>query len=223
MPSHNKTQKNKNKKFTPSRKRSRGIRGELLPNDGLTFTTLTAIPRTIVNRSQTYNIVQSYSLPAFFSTSTSLNTFSSVGATFGNIDQAASLAVVFDQYRITELEVWLMPRDSAAATSSSQALLYSVIDLDDGTPLTTPGQFGDYTSCVTSEIDQGHYRHFIPHVAMAAYSGAFTSFANVASPWIDTSSPSVIHYGVKFGAGVTGTSHTYDVNLKLHIQLRSVR
>lgn len=36
-----------------------------------------------------------------------------------------------------------------------------------------------------------------PRIAVGAYSGAFTSFANRAPGWVDSNSPAVQHYGIK--------------------------
>jgi hypothetical protein len=159
-------------------------------------------------------------------TSTSLNSFLSYTVSLGAIDQSSSLATLFDQYRIVAVELWLMPRAAATSTSGSSALggiLSTVIDLDDATNLTQLNQAGDYSSCVTTENSVGHYRRWVPHAAIAAYSGAFSSFANVASPWLDTSYPSVTHYGVKIAASVTSAVLTYDINVRLQLEFRSVR
>jgi hypothetical protein len=117
-----------------------------------------------------------------------------------------------------------MPRYSAAASSSVGGILSSVIDLDDSTLLTQPNQAGDYSSCVTTEPTQGHYRHWVPHAAIAAYNASLpTGFANQASPWLDTSSPSVTHYGIKLATSVTASAIVYDFNTRLIVEFRSVR
>jgi len=140
-----------------------------------------------------------------------------------SFDQATQLAAVFDQYMIESVEIWIMPQFSNASTSNFSGTLLSVIDLDDNNVLSTVAQASDYTSCVTTEVDQGHYRHFVPHVALAAYSGAFSSFANRHHMWIDAASPSVQHYGVKLAASPTGAVCTYDVNIRATLRFRSIR
>jgi len=218
--------KNKKQKQTrgkSTRSSRHGVRNELLPGDGKTFTALTALPKAVMPRPRTYTISQSYEALSPFTTSTSLNSFLSYTVSLGAVDQSSSLAQVFDQYRIIEAELWLMPRASAAASNSDGGILSSVIDLDDATLLTQLNQAGDYSSCITSEPTVGHYRRWVPHAAIAAYSGAFTSFANVASPWCDTSYPSVTHYGVKLAASVTAVALVYDINVRLKLQFRSVR
>jgi hypothetical protein len=157
-------------------------------------------------------------------TSTTLNSFFSFTVSLGAVDQSSSLANLFDQYRIRSAEIWLMPRYSAAAGTGYGGILSSVIDLDDSVLLSQLNQAGDYSSCVTTECTQGHYRHWVPHAATAAYNGALpTGFANMASPWLDTSSPSVTHYGIKLAASVTSSAVVYDINTRLIVEFRSVR
>lgn len=125
---------------------------------------------------------------------------------------------------IESIEFWLMPQVTVAAASTFSGQLHSVVDIDDTTNLTSLAQFGDYTNCVTTEATQGHYRHFTPHIAMAAYgTGAFTSFANVKHEWIDVQYPTVAHYGVKYGVSVTSTAFGFDTRVRLTLRLRSVR
>ena len=42
-----------------------------------------------------------------------------------------------------------------------------------------------------------------PRISTAAYSGAFTSYTNTKAPWIDCNSPTVQHFGMKFGIDAT--------------------
>jgi len=198
-----------------------GVRSERLARDGLTFTALTALPRTLTPKPAEYSLYQEYTLLNWFTTSNSVSTFMAHYVNLSSIDQATSLAVVFDQYMIDAVEAWLIPNQSAGTTTSN-GLLYSVIDLDDATNLTSVAQFGDYANCVTTQSAQGHYRHFVPHVALAGYAGTFTGFANKPYQWLDTSSPSIQHYGLKFGSTVSAVL-TYDLVVRAHFRFRSVR
>jgi hypothetical protein len=104
----------------------------------------------------------------------------------------ANLAVCFDQYRITSAEVWIIPQ----ATNNS-ALMKTVVDYDNASVTATTAYFDSYTNCHTTTLANGHYRRFVPHIALAAYSGAFTSYSNVKMQWIDCVSSNVQHFGFK--------------------------
>jgi len=141
------------------------------------------------------------------------------------IDQISSLTAVFDQYRIDELEVWFWPKiQPGTGTISDPGLFATAVDYDDATALSTYNQALDYQNVLVSDGRQGHYHRFKPHAAIAAYSGAFTSFANQASPWIDAASTGVQHYGVKGVWTATDTTgYTYAVQARFHMSFRNVR
>jgi hypothetical protein len=172
-----------------------------------------------------YQIVQSYTIEQWFATSTSMPTFASFNTALVAFNQLTAFTNLFDQYMIASVELWLMPRETVASSNSYfGGVLHTVVDIDDSALLTSVGQASDYANCVTTEATQGHYRHFIPHVAIAAYSGAFTSFTSKKNVWIDAASPSVEHYGFKVAAGPTGgASVTYDLNVRCLLKFRNVR
>lgn len=201
---------------------NRGVRGERLNGDGKTFTSLTALPRTVTPNPMVYRCVQSYESVGFFSTSVSLPTFFSLRVELDTFDQYASFTALFDQYKIESVEMWIMPQQSDASNVYG-GMLNSVIDLDDNNLLTTVAQASDYTSCVTSEATQGHYRHFTPHVAVNLYAGAFGAFGNSKPMWIDAASPNVQHYGVKLACTPTTNIITYDLRVRCVLAFRSVR
>lgn len=211
----------KPKMVTTSRRKTR----DELAGDGMTFTLEMSIPRAR-NFCEPARIIftQNFSIQSFFTTSTSNPTFTQVTAAFNQIDQFAALASVFDQYRIEAVEMWLVPQVSADV-STRQGQIFSVLDFDDASALTTILQAQDYATCITTPQSSGVYRHYRPHVALAAFApSAFTSFSNVVSPWIDTSSPAVSHYGVKIAASTANTTaQSFDLNLRLLVALKNVR
>jgi len=124
---------------------------------------------------------------------------------------------------IDEAEVWIYPQTSIAANSAYHGLLSSVIDVDDSTNLTTTSQADSYQSVRTAESTNTHYRHFVPHCAVAAYGGTlFTSYANQKLQWIDCASNTVPHYGVKLASSATGAIVTYDLRVRFRIHFKNV-
>jgi len=238
MPSHKMKKQiktNKNKKLknrtsdmflnmsTTGRPRD-GLRKELRPGDGQTFTLETALPgSTRTAESRNFTTQQAGVFASAFATSTSTPTFGAIAFNLQNVNQYSALQLIFDQYRLSDIEVWLVPQVSEAVSSAS-GTLYSVIDLDDSVALTSVSQFGDYSNAVFTPVKTGHYRHFQPHVAIAAYSGAFSSFANVPSPWIDTSSSTVQHFGIKYGSSITTVlSVAFDIYYRFKLEFRNIR
>jgi len=174
--------------------------------------------------NQVFKFTQSWTDPNHAVSSVTVPTFTASTFTMGSLDQVASLAAVFDQYRMDEVEVWLNPQASSQGTATStDGLFSSVIDYDDSNALTTVNQAYDYTNVLTTSGCSGHYRRFKPHVAIAAYSGAFTSFANQESPWIDFASTGVQHYGLKTAWTATTAVCKYDLIVRYHMSCRNIR
>jgi hypothetical protein len=170
-----------------------------------------------------YKVVQA-SYVGSFSSSATLPTFQAYNFTAASVDQIASLQALFDQYRITLIEAFISPRLTVNTTTSANfGRFASVIDYDDSTALTTFASALDYQNVLESSGKDGHYRRWRPHVAVAAYSGAFTSYANEESPWIDAVSSAVQHYGLKTAWQATDIAYTMDVTMRLHMEWRNVR
>jgi hypothetical protein len=175
--------------------------------------------------NQVYKLTQTQVATAVLTTSTTILSTAQRVFQFSFLDQNSSLANVFDQYMIDEIEYILMPRllTQDGSSLSNAGLVASVIDYDDANSLTTFAQALDYTNCIVGAGIQAHYRCFKPHVAIATYSGAFTSYGNVANQWLDCSSSTVQHYGIKIAAEPTSSALIYDEIVRYHISFRNVR
>jgi len=180
-------------------------------------------PLTATLNNNVFNIIQSFPTGSIPSSAT-LPSFATVTHTFAGLDQTSQLASVFDQYRIRLIEVCFRPHSNDQPTAVNfDGIFSTVIDYDDATVLATAAQAQDYASVLNSEGYEAQRRCYVPHIAVAAYSGAFTSFANEEAPWIDTSSAGVIHYGIKTAWTVTSAVCTYDVFSRAWFQFRNVR
>jgi hypothetical protein len=169
------------------------------------------------------NVVHKFSfwqdLGTLFSTSASVPTSSGMNFQLTNCPNASTLVALFDQYRIARLEVWIQPQSTN--NGGHAGMLYSAVDYDASASLTVTAisQLSNVVVGPASTI--GHYHNFVPHVAVAAYSGAFSSFANETSPWIDTASSTVQHYGVIISAGVTTDVIPIDGQVRYHLEFRN--
>jgi hypothetical protein len=181
-------------------------------------------PRAVRNDNKVYKFVQTDNVQVFATSSVAVATFSVFNFTLANLDQVASFQTLFDQYRIAKIEFATVPRMTGAPTATTNTALFaSVIDYDDATALGTFEAATDYQSVLTSSGSDGHFRTFIPHCAIAAYSGTFVSYANVPAPWIDCASPGVIHYGIKTAWGITDSVYVMDALFRVTLEFRNVR
>jgi hypothetical protein len=178
-----------------------------------------------VPSNKPYRITQEAYIANFLTTSNSIQTFGSTSFSIASLDQITQLAAVFDQYMITEIEVWIIPigLGTVGSVGVGGGMSYVVIDYDDTTALTTTAQAQDYTNVCAAPQSEGIYRRFVPHIAVAAYSGAFTSYTNLGPQWIDTVSQNVQHYGIKMAATISNAATQFQMQYRLHCSFRNVR
>jgi hypothetical protein len=120
---------------------------------------------------------------------------------------------LFDQYRIAQVRVEFIPVTSSlgpSTTATELPYLTAAIDYDDSTAPTL-GSIRQYGTATTSSISDYIQRVLNPRITQAVYSGAFTSFALAPyGTWIDSASPGVLHYGLKWATTpVTTVSGTF--------------
>jgi hypothetical protein len=188
------------------------------------------IPYMSSPEGRSYTVVQT--IDTTYTLSQAALTESTLGFNFKLTDlaQYTTFQNLFDQYMIDEVQMILRPAGNYSAViginTEKIPLLYVVIDYDDSSTPSGVSQLKEYSNCSVSLFETVCVR-FKPHVAMAAYSGSFTSFANVKSTWIDVAYPSVQHYGVKMAceAGLSGQSNLqyWDISIKYKISFRNVR
>jgi hypothetical protein len=135
----------------------------------------------------------------------------------------------FDQYRIQAIRFSIVPQNNAIGlvtnTTTTLVPLYCVIDYDDATALTTAAQAEAYNNCITLAPGESLVRTFQPRMAVGAYTGTFSGYANMAPQWIDAVSPLVQHYGIKTfipGAAASQTLlQTWQVIVEYAVELRA--
>jgi len=137
------------------------------------------------------------------------------------LDDVTALTTVFDQYCVAGVIYRITPMTSDITSPSVfPGKLYTVIDHDDSSALPTIGAALEYSSVVSTNGYIGHTRLVEPRVAIAAYNGAFTGYANQRS-YIDCASIGVQHYGLKVIADVsTGAAFTYTIEAEVFVHFR---
>lgn len=187
----------------------------------------TSLPRNPSNK--VYRFVQ-FATESTISQTAAIPTFNNSYWILNSLDQASTFTALFDQYRIAWVEVEYRPMGGYSGLGSLGGalvpLIYTAVDYDDNTSWSSIAQAREYQNAVVHQNEVFTIK-FKPHVAMAAYSGAFTSFANVESPWIDAASPTVQHYGVKTAitAGSAGQTflQIWNITSRLTVEFRNVR
>jgi len=124
-----------------------------------------------------------------------------------DLPQKASWEAVFDQYRIDEIEVHLIPVynvvDAHGTASPNNGCPPSVIvlDYDDNTSLASITAAFEYDNSQIITPYQGAVVKVRPKITPAMYAGAFFTGYGVEDsaegPWLDVASDTVDHYGIK--------------------------
>jgi len=146
--------------------------------------------------------------PVYASTPFTLNAFA----------QYTEFTALFDQYRIDRIEIWLEP--IGAPSTSSFPCLTTCVDFDDATTPTSFASVEAHQNSLVANGAAGQYHSWQPRVALGAYAGTFTSFANISGPWIDSASPGVQHYGFKAATTASPTVTSYTLNIRALVSFR---
>jgi len=173
-------------------------------------------------------VIKSVLNQSVLSTSLTTSQFASFAFTLQNNfgDETSSIATLYDQYRCVMVEVDILPSASenlAAVATLTSGTYFSVIDYDDATNLTTVQKALDYPNVLIRRSYEKSTRTLVPRAAIAAYSGVFTSFANVAGLWYDMASTGVQYYGVKLAAPSSSTSIVFDAVVRTLWEFRNPR
>lgn len=159
-------------------------------------------------------LTSSITTPTFLALTFSASTY---------VPQFNSWATVFDQYRIMEIEMWIIPASTTNLTQTNVPLYYTVIDYDDAATPSSIAALQAYQNVIAAPLTQGTYRKFRPHNAEALYGGgAFTSYGNRQSVWIDAGSPAAAHYGFKAGVDTCSQAVNFDFITRMWVQFRNV-
>lgn len=153
--------------------------------------------------------------------SLSVPVYNAIGFGLNSFGGYTNYTALFDQYRIDQLEVWLeMDNPYTVATNSSEVA--TCVDLDDSTTPSTIASVADHPGALVGSGQAGRYFRWKPHVAVAAYSGSFTSYQNEVADWMDSASPGVLHFGFKAALGPVGVAvQSYNLTYRAIISFRS--
>lgn len=180
------------------------------------------MPRNGISLEQSVTLEMTYvTMSAFVASVTAgLPTYFAKAFTLNDFAGGTALRAVFDQYRFEQIETWF---EFVSPTSGAVQFpeLSTAVDLDDASVPTAIGQVLDRVGSVTGTGPGGHYHKWKPHVAVAAFSGAFTSYSNEPACWIDSGSPGVEHYGIKAIFVSNGSAQAVNITTRAVITFRS--
>jgi len=203
--------KKKTKKHSPV-KDGQTISKVYYPEGPRPYPALTSIEQgiTVTLSATTFAVSTSLTVPVYFGMAFGLSSFNSY----------TSYTTCFDQYKIDEIEVWVESANQNNTIATCR--LATAVDLDNSAAPSSYGDVTDFQGALISNCMGGHYHRFVPHLAIAEYAGAFTSYGNIPPTWIDCASPGVEHYGLKLATdAVDGVVRNLYVNYRAKISFRA--
>jgi hypothetical protein len=186
---------------------------------GIVYNIVAARPQpSLTSLEQGISVTMGWSIPNLYTTSMSANLYGAQTINLSALSDYANYIALFDQYRIDQIEFWLAPNNALASGGN----YVTAVDLDDGTAPSTYTAVQAKQGSVTSGVVAAHYHKWKPHIAIAAYSGTFTSYSNQLAGWIDSASPSVAHFGIKTAFEPTpGATVVYNGEFRAVVSFRA--
>lgn len=157
-----------------------------------------------------------------------------VNATYklSNLPNYTEFTALFDSYKIDKIKqtfIYSHNMSYQGQTYNGLPLIGIVRDEDDVTSLSTVADYTQYESFKLKRLDKIFSITTVPHMALATYSGAFTSYTDTKPMWLDCNSSGVEHYGFKWFlekpyANASGqTAGTLRVITKYYLSFKNVR
>jgi hypothetical protein len=141
---------------------------------------------------------------------------------------------LYDQYRITKVNLHLWPTNIAVTNSNSGSTIVNLaprvvtaIDYDDSTNAGSFNELREYSTAEVHIVTDKVVRTFSPAVSTVVYEGVSSSgYAPTWGQWISTNDPSVPHYGMKGAIEATGSSsvdsaYGYRVEAEYFLEFRA--
>jgi hypothetical protein len=184
-------------------------------------------PMDIPRRPQVMTFTRSVLLGNI--SATNVETTGAYYFTLDSLPSYTDFTSLFDQYRIAQVTVRFIPVVAPFGASTTAALLpdlHTVIDYDDAVAPATVDVMRQYGTHSVAPNQVYFERVLTPRYAVASYSGTFTSYSLApVFTWIDSNSPSVQYYGVKWGTTsvsvVSGSYVLYNVEATYVVQCKS--
>ncbi len=175
-------------------------------------------PSLMIRRNKVFTMQRAFNLGLVGPPTSGADTTTSYSFSLTSVPDSGDFTGLFDQYRILQISVEFLP-----TSQSGGGPLLTAIDYDDAATPPNLNELLEHATLIKTAPGNGIVRTFQPRIAVAAYSGVFTSFTQLVSPWLDNVSNGVLHYGLKVGIPfVTGNANQWYVSCTMIIQCRNV-
>lgn len=134
---------------------------------------------------------------------------------------------LYDQYQIKGVKISLIPRYTMTQSGAPLAAIgnvWSALDYDDASAPTSVDQLLQYQNVKRTQMNRVHSRFLRPCIANEIFNtGIATAYAPKRNTWIDCTSDTVEHYGIKLWIDSSQAGVTFDVQVKFYLAFKNVR
>lgn len=193
---------------TSDRDINRRILGQLNIGQGNSLPLVPDVPRMIVRRNKVLTLSRNVSKGTIVSSAIA-PVLSALQFQLSDLPNSGEFTSLFDQYRFQQVIVRFVPVSSQSTGNAFHLMpLLTVIDYDDANVPSTLDilrQYGTLSIVPSGTIT--HVRTLVPKLSLEVYGTGIGSSFSSSRVWLDSASPSVPWYGVKYGIDSNGTGN----------------
>jgi hypothetical protein len=182
----------------------------------------TAIPRGMPKRIANQVVWDSVRYDVTITVSTSTVTETNYSFTLTSHPQYASWTALYDQWCIPQASVTFRAENAPGATSGT-ATLYTALDFDNITAITSIPNIEDFGTCAQTEMIPGKTvtRSIRPCVKVSTQQGSGNANSTLARAWQDCGSNTVPWFGIRSMTSVAGGTYTIRSTVCLYFAFRN--
>lgn len=180
------------------------------------------IPRRGVKQPVQYFKRSKYAKAAY-TTSTTSDVFAAYYGTLADVPNSIDFTTLYDQYKILGIKYTLIPRVTESDTTQQIGNVWSILDYDDSTVPSGLDTMLQYQNLKMTRGHKMHGRYFKPRVNMELNQNTSTPAMAPITSWIDVTSETVPHRGIKICLQQTPTVITYDLKVDYYMSFKNVR
>jgi len=159
-----------------------------------------------------------------FTTAVAALTAASYQFTLSDIVQSGSVVALFDQYRIDQVDFYMIPVGNALNSTAGTVPAYAVVDRDDNTLIASLAAIQEYDNVQQIQLFEGLHVRLNPTVTVALNAaGSFSGLEVKAAPFVDVGFITVPHYGIKVFSAPTGAIQSWNIKAYYRITFLNSR
>lgn len=144
------------------------------------------------------------------------------------LPQWATFASLYDQYRITRIEVQFRPvatTNAIQTTTVNVPMIATAIDYTASANPTTFTFVEEYETCMVTAGTTNFVRAFTPRALTMVYRSAINTGYGTLNPgtWLDTAYGDIPHYGLIYAMSTTNGNFSYEYLVRYDMAFRNVK